>query len=151
MSFPTICPLDTTPKMVYTGSRVSVIHPYQSGVNMKSLAEYLGVEDPQVPDVPVSEAPSPKLSRKEFARAILATPEYRESLMYRIRLHELPPAVEVLLYHYAYGKPTDIVEVRENTNKLEQLSVDQLEERGMLLLERARQLRQHTVSDSSIH
>lgn len=46
-----------------------------------------------------------------FASSILDTEEYKESLLRRIRLDTLAPAVEVLLHHYKYGKPKDTVEV----------------------------------------
>lgn len=119
----------------------------------KNLAEYLGIPDPQEPvDTPVSPAPSLKQSRKEFARAILNSTEYRDSLLWRIKMHELPPQVETLLYHYAYGKPTDIVEVREQVNKLESLSEAQLETHLLRVSERLRQLRQlASPEEGSVH
>lgn len=45
-----------------------------------------------------------------FAKAILSSREYRESIRHRLILGELPPAVEVRLFDYAFGKPIDKVE-----------------------------------------
>lgn len=48
---------------------------------------------------------------REFARGILASPQYRASLKARADEGRLAPAVETLLWHYAHGKPPDKVEV----------------------------------------
>ena len=42
-----------------------------------------------------------------IAASILDTPEYHQSLLVRVQQHTLPPALEVLLWHYRYGKPKD--------------------------------------------
>jgi hypothetical protein len=107
----------------------------------ESLADFLGAQDPERPNAPAPAPRSTKLSRKEYAREILSSQEYRQSLMNLIVLGELPPGLHVLLHHYAYGKPTDYVEVKDTTNRLEGLTPEQLEQRAMLLAERARQLR----------
>lgn len=118
----------------------------------KNLAEYLGIEDPQDPETPVAPAPSPRLSRREFAREILNSHDYRESLFSRIRMQTLPAQVECLLYHYAYGKPTDVVEVREQSTALENLTPEQLDKRELLLLQRLREVRQlKTTEEGSVH
>jgi hypothetical protein len=46
----------------------------------------------------------------EIARAIVDDLEYRRNLLTRIRKGKLAPAVESLLWHYAYGKPKETVE-----------------------------------------
>jgi hypothetical protein len=74
----------------------------------QSAAQLLGVQDPTDPTAPVS--PAPKLTAKQFCRALLATPQYRESLLRRILMDDLPPAVECKLWEYAYGKPVDRIE-----------------------------------------
>ena len=51
------------------------------------------------------------LAAEEFARSIVESDEYRELVWKRLRAGILPPAVEVLLHHYAHGKPTDRVEL----------------------------------------
>lgn len=107
----------------------------------QSLADFLGVPDPQQPGRPAASAPSGKMTRKQFCKELLATKEYRESLLQRIVLGTLPPAVEVLLYHYADGKPVDKIEVKDTTEPLEEMTVEQLEERAMRLMHAARALR----------
>jgi hypothetical protein len=42
------------------------------------------------------------------ARSILEHPQYQDNLLRRALAGELPPAMEILLYHYAYGKPVDV-------------------------------------------
>lgn len=107
---------------------------------MQSLAEALGT-------VPVaggqeSEAEQQKpQSAKVLSRALLNSREYRQSLIDRIALGELPPAVECKLWDYAYGKPVDRVEVKDTTRVLEHLSVEELEERALALAGLARQIR----------
>ena len=107
---------------------------------MESLADFLGVRNPQTPDVE-----PPKQNRRQligdFCRGVLESEEYRASLLRRIWLGELPPAIEALLYHYAHGKPVEKVEVRDTTVQIEELSAEQLEQRAMFLVECARQMR----------
>lgn len=45
------------------------------------------------------------------ARALVEDPEYRENLRSRLVAGELPPPVECMLWHYAYGKPKETVAV----------------------------------------
>ena len=45
---------------------------------------------------------------KEFARSILADPVYQTKLKQRLRDGDAPQ-LEVLMYHYAYGKPTETI------------------------------------------
>lgn len=77
----------------------------------QSLADFLGVTDPVTKQEPASDqGPSVDITAKDFSVAILNTKQYRDSLLRRILMDELPPAVEVLLYHYAHGKPTEKLE-----------------------------------------
>jgi hypothetical protein len=110
----------------------------------QTLAEYLGVVDP-ITKAPAPDAPTLDFSRltvKDFAKHILASAEYRASVLRRIMFDELPPAIEALLYHYAHGKPVERVEVNDVTLKLEDLTTAQLEERALLLARLARSLRE---------
>lgn len=76
---------------------------------MQSLADFLGVPDPARPGRLA--APEPEnLTAESFCRNIIASPEYRQSILNRIILGGLPPAVECLMWHYAYGKAPDRVE-----------------------------------------
>lgn len=108
---------------------------------MKSLAEHLGVLDSARPDEPETPVTRFKASIKVFCRGILMSKEYRDSLLRRIMMDDLPPAVESLLYHYCYGKPKERVEIEDVTDRLENLTVEQLEERAMFLAQCAKRLR----------
>jgi len=48
---------------------------------------------------------------RAVAQAIVEDPEYRRNLLARVRKGKAAPAVESLLWHYAYGKPKDTVEL----------------------------------------
>lgn len=89
----------------------------------QSAAQLLGVRDPTDPTAPVG--PAPKLTAKQFCHALLATPQYRESLLRRILMDDLPPAIECKLWEYAYGKPPEVVEVK-TTHNLDALSPAEL-------------------------
>ena len=106
-----------------------------------TLAEFLGVPDPVTKVDPSGIDYTSKLPVAAFCKQVLASPEYRMSLVRRITLDELPPAIEQLLYYYAEGKPVEKVEVKDTSDPLENLTIDQLEERAMKLLNVARQLR----------
>jgi len=74
---------------------------------IQTLAEFLGTEDAY--SAPLDETRE-EMSVKDFCRGILTSREYRQSIRDRIALGNLPPAVELRLYDYAYGKPPDKVE-----------------------------------------
>lgn len=123
---------------------------------MSELFNVLGVPDPLNPFAPVG--PAPKLTRKAFCREILASPEYRASILRRVGNDTLPAAVETLMYYYADGKPTEHIEVKDTTAPLASLSADDLEQRAQLHEQRsqylatlARQLRQTPEDGASIH
>lgn len=109
---------------------------------METLADFLGAGDQDNKKNSNTSPRSSKLSRREYARELLNSPQYRQSVLDRLTLGELPPALEILLHYYAYGKPTEHVEVRDTTTRLEDLTPEQLDERAMLLAKRARQLRE---------
>lgn len=46
---------------------------------------------------------------KAMARALIEDPEYQRDLKARLRSRKLPPAVESMLWAYAYGKPIESV------------------------------------------
>jgi hypothetical protein len=72
-----------------------------------------------------------------FARMVLRDPVYRAKLIEAARNRTLPPAVEVMLYAYAYGKPVERVEIGrpDDFSDLEALSVEQLRERALRIVE----------------
>lgn len=47
---------------------------------------------------------------RDLARALVEDPEYRQLLLIRIKVGEAPH-METLLWHYAYGKPKETVEL----------------------------------------
>ena len=78
------------------------------------------------------------LSRHEaqrFARSIIESPAYRKSLEERAANGGLPAAVEVALWHYAYGKPPETIIVNP-TEELETLSTATLSHRAKSILDR---------------
>lgn len=78
---------------------------------MQTLADFLAVIDPLNPDYQPRE-PEPDvcdLTGKEFATGVLNSREYRESIVRRIRLDELPSAVECKLMDHGWGKPVETV------------------------------------------
>lgn len=108
---------------------------------MKSLADHLGVS--VRPDEVHPQEPSDEellsMSVRDFARGILRSRDYRRSIIQRVVLGNLPPAVEVLLYHYAEGKPVDKLEVSAPT--LDAMSSSDLEQRALHLAALASDLR----------
>lgn len=118
---------------------------------MESLADFLGANDRWSDKDPVSTrtpTASPRLSSRLFFRQFLHSPEYRQSLIDRVRLGTLPPALEVLMHHYAYGKPVEHVEVKDKTERVEDLTVEEIEKRVLELANIARQLRkEQTLGD----
>jgi hypothetical protein len=50
---------------------------------------------------------------RELAQRLVNSAEYRRQLRRRLLAGDLPPAVEVLLLHYAWGKPRDVLELHQ--------------------------------------
>ena len=109
----------------------------------QSLADLLGVEDPEAEpaDKTPAQAHEPMESAESFCRDIIDTVQYRESLLRRILLDKLPPAVEIMLWARGWGTVIDKLEVKDTT-ALEKMSIEQLEERAMHLIALARRIRQ---------
>jgi hypothetical protein len=57
---------------------------------------------------------------QEFAARILDSEAYRTSLELRAKNGSLPPAVETMLWHYAYGKPVETVHLLADTDSADQ-------------------------------
>ena len=75
----------------------------------QSLADLLGVQDPVHPERPVADPPSEDITPQQFCRNVLQSVQYRESLLRRILVDELPPNIEAMLWDRAYGKMKDHV------------------------------------------
>lgn len=133
--------------------RSPVTHPMQpvTPSNAKSLADVLGVQDPQAPDnvVQVS-AKNFRMTARAFCKEILDSRQYRESLLRRIITDSLPPAVEQLLYYYANGKPVERVEVKETTTDFSSLSPAQIEARLLHLAQIARRMQTPKTNDVAV-
>jgi hypothetical protein len=48
---------------------------------------------------------------RQAAQALIARPKYQENFQRAWDERNVPPAVEAMIYHYAYGKPTETHEV----------------------------------------
>ena len=105
----------------------------------QSLAESLGINT-QISEAPdeISEIIS-KTTVKEFCQGVLSSEEYRRSIVRRVAADSLPSAVECKMYEYAYGKPVDRVEIK-NTDRLEDLSTEELRNRLLGLMTQAADL-----------
>lgn len=86
----------------------------------------------------------PKATRevRDAARALIDDPEYRTLLAARLKVGEAPH-METLLWHYAYGKPVEKVEVKDTTGEFEGVSAEQLRERARAILQRVNDEPEH--------
>lgn len=85
-----------------------------------------------------------ELTRREaqsFCRTILTSSSYRDKLKAKAESGDLHPSIEVMLWHYAFGKPAEEVTIR-TPDDLSQLTIDQLRERVELSLQALRQAKQ---------
>lgn len=55
---------------------------------------------------------------REIAQRLVEDPKYVASLVRRLGAGKIAPAVEVMLWHYAYGKPKDTVRVEGGLEEL---------------------------------
>lgn len=62
---------------------------------------------------------------REFARELLNSQVYRENLKLRLMAGDLPANLEAMLFHYAYGKPVETLEVVK-ANDFERMSDEEL-------------------------
>lgn len=123
---------------------------------MRTLADVLGVKDPENKEAPEPTEPPKKLSAKALSRELLNSKQYRASLLRRILADDLPPAVECRLMDYAWGKPIEKVEVDDKRKQLEQMSTQELRERAALLVDLATKIERHDVlieddNDEPVH
>jgi len=124
---------------------------------MKTLAEHLGVADPRQPEAPVEEKSFDDMSDRDFCRGVLASKTYRESLLRRVYIDELPAAVEVMLWNRAYGPVPERVEMTTNEKPVEQWTEEEIEARLLYLINESRRKRMNETdkeksnSHSSVH
>lgn len=113
----------------------------------KSLYDSLleqGLAQPEEAPVSTSEPGGGSLetlSGRAFAEAVLRSEEFRLYIVEGLSERDLPPAVLCRLIDHGWGKPVDHLEVKDTTAKLEDLSVEDLEQRAMKLAELARLIR----------
>lgn len=85
-----------------------------------------------------------KSEAQRFARQMLQSQTYRDDLERRLLSGTLAPAIETMLWHYAYGKPIEQINLNVSQQEdLSQLSVQELFDRAKKLsdaLEEAQQL-----------
>lgn len=65
---------------------------------------------------------------REFARRIVTDKIYQDNLLDRARCGDAPPQIETLLWHYAFGKPVDELNVTVSDD-LSQVSLGDLKQR----------------------
>ena len=76
---------------------------------MKSLAEFLGVEDPK-PEPEFDLIECKHFTAKEFCEAVVNSREFRQYIMNGIRLGDIPPQIMGRIIDHGWGKPPDRVE-----------------------------------------
>lgn len=108
-----------------------------------TLKDFLGVDAPpeQEPQAPSAKTLLSCNNVKDFCKGILESQEYRQSVVDRVSLGTLAPAVECRIYDYAYGKPVERVEFSDKSDPLDELTAEQLEDRARQLLDVARSLK----------
>ena len=67
------------------------------------------------------------IEAKQLARGLLNDPTYRQNLRADLKKRNLEASIEAMLWHYAYGKPKEQIEVHWNLEKLTDRELDQLE------------------------
>lgn len=113
----------------------------------QSLAEFLGVL-PQVsePDVdhPTAKTLLDVADPKVFCQGILNSREFRQYVVSGITLGDIPPVVLTRIMDHGWGRPVERVEVEDKTERgLEHLTLEELEQRALVLAEAARTIRKN--------
>ena len=55
---------------------------------------------------------------KELSRRLVLDPEYQQKLKQRLLKGTLTPVVECLLWHYAFGKPKDTLDLNVDARRV---------------------------------
>ena len=58
---------------------------------------------------------------REFCQRLVADPEYRAGLERRLRSGELAPQIEALIWNYAFGRPSQSIDVTSSRITLAEL------------------------------
>ncbi len=67
------------------------------------------------------------LEAKAFARQLVSNPTYLQNLQTDLKERKVEASLEAMLWHYAYGKPKEFLEVQYNLEVLTDKEVIQLE------------------------
>ena len=67
------------------------------------------------------------LEVKALARELVNDPTYRKNLQTALENRTVDTSIEAMIWHYAYGKPKESLEVNWNLEKLTDTELDQLE------------------------
>ena len=67
------------------------------------------------------------LEAKAFARQLVCDPTYLQNLQADLKERKVEASLEAMLWHYAYGKPKEFLEVQYNLEVLTDKEVIQLE------------------------
>jgi hypothetical protein len=59
---------------------------------------------------------------RQIAQGLLSNPRYAESLKARLESGTILPGVEAMLWHYAYGKPKETIDLNINTELSETIA-----------------------------
>jgi hypothetical protein len=88
---------------------------------------------------------------KAFAEALVDDPVYRAKLTKDLRRRKVSPPIEQMLWHYAKGKPKDVIELegRLNFDALNRASDAELIARAEELLAKAKQYEARTAKPGS--
>ena len=82
------------------------------------------------------------LKQREFAEMILGKPgtiefdEYIQTQRAQLLAGEMHPSIHNTLLHYAHGKPTERIEIKDTTNDMSQVSAEELRARALALASR---------------
>jgi hypothetical protein len=88
----------------------------------------------------LSEVNPLELTGPEYAKRVLRSREFHYYVLNGLVMRDLPPAILVKLMDHGWGKPVEHVEVKDTTDHLNGLSVEQLEARALFLADSARKL-----------
>ena len=67
------------------------------------------------------------IEAKALARGLLNDPTYRQNLQADLKNRKVEASIEAMLWHYAYGRPKESLELSWNLEKLTDTELDQLE------------------------
>lgn len=92
---------------------------------------------------------------KAFAKAVLESQDFREYVIYGLRRRDLPPTVLIrlmdILSSDGWGKPVEKLEIRDTTNDIDEMSVEECEAEARRLIAISRKLRGMKDESQSVH